>query len=306
MDATAQTPGIPQTTATEVSSAPPETQSAPPAAPEPSKSSKILEKIDREAKFAQREVEYKTKLAEMEDELKVLQGFKVSKEDIAKNPAAFLEKYGISYDELTESVVKYYKEIDQQAKPLSAEEIRKEIESEFQAREVQKQAQADARVIQDFQSEISEFIGQNEDTYPHLTNLGDQPPQELLYDLINAHFEETGKFLNIQEAAEAAEAHFRDEFQTLQSKLSKEKGTPPKAEEGSSKASADKVESKEPPTVLTPSRAVRDESKGVSFERMKSTETLPPSQQGKIRKIDEPWRAQRQSFVDAAIAKIKD
>jgi len=212
------------TTATEVPSAPPETLKT----PEPAGSAKLLELARRESSFLKKEVEYKQKIADYEKRVEELSYFQKAK-DIAKaNPEELLSRLGITYDELTQSLLDYQDAKEKGAKTPSVEELRKEIAKEFEQREAQKAKDMEQQVVQGFVKEIETFVTQNESKFPHLTKLsgplGDsKDPNELIFEVVTNYFEETGELLDLNTAAATAEEYFREEWNKLNGILT---GTP--------------------------------------------------------------------------------
>ena len=214
----------------------PVVETAPVAVPEAPNSTKLLDLAKKEAQFVRKEVEYKGKMAEYEKQLEELKYFKGAKDVLGKNPEELLEKLGISYDELTKSILDYYDNKDKAAKPPSVEELRQEIAREFQQREAQKAEALAAQAVEGFNKEIGEFVKSNEDKYPHLTKLGTtlgqtESTEELIFGVVSSYFEETGELLDLETAANTAEEYFKDEWNKLNGVLTGKGSEAPKVEE---------------------------------------------------------------------------
>lgn len=203
---------------------------APVAEPKPT-STEILSLAKKEAQFRKQEVEYKTKLAEAQKELEELKYFRNAKDVVGKDPEALLEKLGISYDELTKSILDFYDNKEKATKPPTVEEVRKQVEEEFAKRESSAQAAAADAAIKEFTSEINTFVKENENNYPHLVKLGStlggtESADDLIFQVVSNYFEETGQLLDLKSAAETAEEYFRDEWNKLNGVLSGKKDAP--------------------------------------------------------------------------------
>jgi len=209
-----------------------------PAVEEKVSSGKLLDLAKKEAALVKKEVEYKNSLAEMQNKLKSYEEqvdyFSKAKQYAKDNPEELLGKLGISYDELTENILKYYDNKEKNVKPPSKEDIAKQVEEEINRREAERQNTQAANVLASFGKEITDFVNANESKYPHITKLyeplaGSNSPEELIFEVIQNYFEETGEVLDLESAAASAEEYFRDEWNKLNGKLS---GQPLPAETG--------------------------------------------------------------------------
>jgi hypothetical protein len=231
-----------------------EVAEAPKAVEVPS-SNKFLDLAKKEAAFVKKEVEYKTRLAEAEKQLQELQYFRKAKETYKSNPEELLGKLGIGYDDLTNAIIEYYDNKEKGAKQPTIEELRKEIENEFLKREASKAESTAQETLVSFVGEIEDFVEKSADEYPHLTKLSNtltktETPGELIYDVVQEYFQETGEILDLKTAAETAEEYLRDEWNKLNGVLSNKPSTtttPAPTEKGKenivvSKSSAPNVE----------------------------------------------------------------
>lgn len=205
---------------------------APAAVPEPSNSSKLLDLAKKEAKFVAKEVEYKNRLAAAEKELEDLKYFRSAKDVLSKNPEELLQKLGISYDELTKSILDYYDNKEKGAKAPTVEELRAEIAKEFETREKMRVESIQKSAIDSFNNEIKQFVSTNEEKYPHLTKLGTSlggadSTEDLVFQIVSNYFEETGELLDLETAANTAEEYFAEEWNKLNGVLSGKKSAPP-------------------------------------------------------------------------------
>lgn len=228
-----------------------------PKAPEVPNSGKYLDVAKKEAQFVKKEVEYKTRLAEAEKQLEELKYFRSAKDTYKNNPEELLNKLGIPYDSLTNSVIEYYNKKEADKKPPTAEEVRKQVEEEFSKRQSAQVQQAEQQAVDTFNKEISVFVKQNESTYPHLTKLastmgGVESADEVIFQVVSQYFQETGELLDLNKAAETAEEYFREEWGKLNGVLS---GKP--------------TESVEVKQVSSPAQTATAESDPVSISKFK-------------------------------------
>ena len=245
---------------TEASAAPPtETK---PAEIQKADSGKLLDLAKREAEFAKKEVARKEEFAKYQSEYQKtaeeLKAYKSIRETYKDNPVAALQRLGLTYDELTEAVIAYH---DKKEQPQSVDinKVREEVEQQIKAKELQRLESERSAALENFNSEISKFVETNAEKFPFVTTLyksiGEtETPQELIYGIIEAHFNETNEILDFHVAAAAAEEHFREEWEKLNGKLT------PKA----------KAELKE---------EAKEVAKEVSREPLKETTTSAPAGQ---------------------------
>ena len=59
---------------------------------------------------------------------------------------------------------------------------------------------------------VKGFVDGNSDTYEFIKANG---AEEVIYDVVEAHYKESGKILTIKEAADAVESHLEDEAEKL-------------------------------------------------------------------------------------------
>ena len=219
-------------------------------------------KLEREALDAQKK--------EYED-------WKATKELAKKNPKAYLEKAGLTYEELTEfllndqkptadSEVKSVREELEKFKQEQAERLKLQEENELKL-----QQQAVEKTIADFKATISEMVSKDQEKY-ELINIFEQ--QDMIYDTISEHYalevkkqEEDPsykpKMLSKEEAADMVEKYLEDEqiarsskSKKLQAKLNfQEKKDEPKKDDyqgWSSKTINNEQAISSAPSMLTP------------------------------------------------------
>lgn len=215
-------------------------------APEVQSSSKLLELARKEAASRKGELEHKTALAKVQGELETLRREREELQTLQKsykdNPEALLKKLGIEYDELTEAIVQYYDKEEKAKAPVTAEDIRKQIEAEFTRKAQAEQEALLNNAVEEFRREVDEYVKTKVSEYPYIEKLhnsigGADSPQELLYNIVEEHLNATGQLISLDDAAKNAEEYFREEWNNLNNLLSN-KGEVKKAESGSTVASS--------------------------------------------------------------------
>ena len=191
----------------------------------------------REAEFAKKEASRKEELAALQENLRKaqeqLEYFSNARKNYKDNPDEVLEKLGITYDELTNAYLDYYDRKEKEEAVPNVERVRKEVEEQFRKRDEERQFAEQAKAIELFQKEISGFVESNKENFPHLNTLyaplGDsENPTEFIYNIVEEYFDSTGELLDVKSAAEAAEEHFREEWQKLNGVLGKKVESPAK------------------------------------------------------------------------------
>lgn len=180
-------------------------------------SSKLEILIRREEQARAREMSAKAKEKEIEEKLKRIQDF----EGIKSNPKKALEMLGLSYDELTRSVLE-----DGQTPPdVEIRRLKEELEAfksetkqvrqtDEEKRELEvKRLQEDSekKAIDGFKTEINQYLSDNKTRYELIEFEGQQ---ELVYAVVDEHYNRTinpetgvGKVMSISEAADKVELH---------------------------------------------------------------------------------------------------
>ena len=180
----------------------------------------------REKDIRTREQEYEARLAELNAKTDAL----LQKEEqpseqkeelpleyrIRRNPLKVLEEMGFGYDKLTELALNDGKLPPEMQMKLMKEELESDYKTKFEqleeklkAKEVQEQEAQLNTVVENFKKEITDLVSSDTEKY-ELINASDS--QELVFDIISQHYEETNRILPIEEAAQAVEDHLLEEF----------------------------------------------------------------------------------------------
>lgn len=189
----------------------------------PQQDDKLASKLEillkRERDAVDRERLAKQKEIEIEEKLKRITEFDSSK----TNPKKALELLGLSYDELTQSLLNDGS-IPPEAQVRKLEEKFEQYKSEQEKTEDARRAQAqkdseaqEQRVIGEFKGQINQYLKDNLTRY-ELIQFEEQ--QELVYNVIDEHYTRTtdpdtgiGKVMSIQEAADKVELWLEGKYE---------------------------------------------------------------------------------------------
>lgn len=201
--------------------------------PEPKKevdpfASKFAALSKREKELRQREREIESKFAEFEAKMKEYEAknAKPAEDPLEyyKNPKKLLEKHGWDVDKL----LKYEVEGEKLPVEMQMELVKRELESKYEkqledlrneimndrkAKEEEKLTQTK----QQFMNELTSYV--NTDERFELIRANDAV--DLIYDVIQAHYEDTGNILDTEQAALHVEQYLEDEVKQVLSKTKK-------------------------------------------------------------------------------------
>ena len=179
----------------------------------------------REKEIRAKEVEYDKRIAELEERLGSF-GKKPEPEPelpieyrLKKDPLRALEDMGLSYDKLTELALNDGKLTPEMQMRLMREELEGDYRKKFEELEnrlIEKEKSDEQRRYDDiqrgFQNEIEDFVESNADRYELIKA---NEANDIIYDVIEEHYNETGRILDIEEAAEAVENYLEEEAEKL-------------------------------------------------------------------------------------------
>ena len=188
----------------------------------------------REKAAADKEAEALRKYSEYEEKSK---SEKALLAEMNENPLKFMKKHNITFEQLAEMQLNDENPTaDMKIKRLE-ETVTSRLESKIaelekrladkdksaEERTAQEKAEAAKAAQQDYVNELTEFVNKNEEKYELIKN---RDAVQLIYDTVEAYYNETGQILDMDKAADAVEAHLEDEVkQTLE--LKKFKGVVP-------------------------------------------------------------------------------
>lgn len=235
--------------------------------------SKFAALSKREKALRQREVEIEQRLKQLEERSKPVEPKKeeFSELEYRKNPNKLLEKYGWDVKKLMEYELSDGKSLplDQQMELMKQEleakynkelsDLKSSIDEDKKNRENEKYNQ----VIESFLGEITNHVTKNE----QYELIRAQDAVGLVYEVIEQHHQETGRILDIDEAAQHVEQYLEDQYRTIFEKTKKfgAKAQPSAPSEGQSPR---KVSS---PTL---SNAMNGQSSSANGERKLSEQEL--------------------------------
>lgn len=180
-------------------------------------SSKLEVLIRREQAALERERFAKQREQELEGKLSRISEF----EGVKTNPKKALELLGLSYDDLTQSMLK-----DGEIPPhVEIQKLREELEQYKNGQQAEKQKELEAQKIRnqqmvdqsiaEFKAEVNQYVDDNKTRYELIAFEG---ASELVYDVIEEHYKRTmddkgvGKILSKAEACDMVEMHLEKKY----------------------------------------------------------------------------------------------
>jgi hypothetical protein len=168
---------------------------------------------DREAEYEARFEDMQHRLSEYENQSSEPD---VDWESMLRNdPLGALEEVGLGYDKLTELALNDGKLTPDMQLAAMREEMENEYRRKFEDLEnrltEKEQAEESAyydSVQNNFQEEIGSFVAQNPEKYELIEA---SSANDLVFDVIEEHYNETGSILDIEEAADAVENYLEEE-----------------------------------------------------------------------------------------------
>ena len=138
---------------------------------------------------------------------------------IRSNPLKALEELGLDYDKLTELALNDGRLTPDMQMKLMREELENDYKEKFNSLEerinakekMEEEAKYDA-VKQGFVGEIESFINENQSDLEYVAH---NEATDVVYDVIEEHYNETGRILDIKEAVEAVESYLEEEAEKL-------------------------------------------------------------------------------------------
>ena len=138
---------------------------------------------------------------------------------IRSNPLKALEELGLDYDKLTELALNDGRLTPDMQMKLMREELENDYKEKFNNLEerlnakekMEEEAKYDA-VKQGFVGEINSFINENKSDFEYVAH---NNATDVVYDVIEEHYNETGRILDIKEAVQAVESYLEEEAEKL-------------------------------------------------------------------------------------------
>jgi TPP-dependent indolepyruvate ferredoxin oxidoreductase alpha subunit len=213
-------PEAPAPTAADVLATTPETEAAPveaapaPApAPEKPRSDRFAALARKEAEVFRKQQAVRAQQAEIARQAEEIRAFQEAKRQAALNPIDALKQLGLTYEQITEYVLNDNKPTPSAEVQLVRQELEefKRVQREEQQRLVEQQkamiAQEQQQIISAFRDEVNDYVTQHSETYELTALYGGH---NLVADVVEEHFKQSGKLLTIPEAAKLVEEHYED------------------------------------------------------------------------------------------------
>lgn len=169
---------------------------------------------EQESKLQQQMQELQAKLQAFEEQQKTFEPFKTIPDRLKREPVKVLKEQGFTPEQLAEMILndgdptpdmkmsEYEKKISQKLE---------EMEKKIAEKEAKEQEEKYAAAVESFKSQLVDFINKDE-TY-ELIKANDGA--DLVFEVIEAHHNETGQILSNKEACDAVEEHFLEEARKL-------------------------------------------------------------------------------------------
>lgn len=221
----------------------PESTSTPPSPTEPAKEepkpdSQVSPRLAFLAKEEKRLQEERKKFSEERNnpEFKEFLEFKKMKENKKDDPLGVLEKLGMTYDELTDYVISGKHTKDPSVRAL--EEKLAKLENEAKEKESKAKKDLEEAQLNQFKSQIKEECLKNADEFELVNVWG---AHNLVYNVIQEHYDKTQEILPTNEAAKKVEAYLEEESKKYSSskKLKRLFGVPDQAAKAEDDKQAD-------------------------------------------------------------------
>jgi hypothetical protein len=166
----------------------------------------------KEKAIRDREIELEKKYGNKEQELPL-------ERRIRSNPLKALEELGLDYEKLTELALNDGRLTPDMQMKLMREELENDYKDKFNSLEerlnakekMEEEAKYDA-VKQGFVGEIKSFVNENSTDFEYVAH---NDATDVVYDVIEEHYNETGRILDIKEAVQAVESYLEEEAEKL-------------------------------------------------------------------------------------------
>jgi len=183
----------------------------------------------KEKDLRSRETDYDTKMAELQARLDELESSKTVEPEpapelpleyrIKKDPLGTLAELGLDYEALTNLALNDGKLSNDMQMKLMREEMEGDYRKKFEDLETRlnekEKAEEESRydkVINDFKSEIETVVNSDSEAYELIQA---NNATDLVYDVIESHYNENNRVLDVKEAAEAVESYLEEEARKL-------------------------------------------------------------------------------------------
>jgi hypothetical protein len=187
----------------------------------------------REAALKARETEASKRWAEIESKSKSVAETEAGLlAEMKRNPLKFMEKHGLSFDQMTEMQLNEQNPTPQMMiERMKAELDEKyskelaELKGSLTAKEKAAQDQAVERAVSEYKASISTFIKENAETYELVAN---NDATDLMFETAENFYQQTGQVPDLSKLAAAVEEHLEEQAREI-FKLKKFQTAQPKA-----------------------------------------------------------------------------
>jgi hypothetical protein len=197
----------------------------------------------KDKEFRQEKEQWEAEKAQfeaMKAELESLKAEKTPQEEempleyrLKREPLKVLAELGLDYETLTNLAINDGKLSPEQKMELMQQDLERKMESTYgsklealqqklEEKEQLEIQQREERAVAEFKSNITNHLQENAAEYELIAA---QDANDLVYQVIEEHYNETGRILEIKDAADAVESHLTEEAQKLL-KLKKLVGQP--------------------------------------------------------------------------------
>lgn len=192
------------------------------APPEPSRernSERFAALARKEAEVYRKQQAVRQQQAEIARQAEEVKAFQDLRRQAALNPVEALKALGLSYEQITEYMMNDNKptpSLEVVSLRQEMEDFKKQQQTERDAARRQAEsmaAQEQQQIIEQFRGEVTDYVKQHSETY-ELTAL--YSADNLVYQVIEEAFNQSGKVLAIPEAAKMVEEHLEELAQQAQ------------------------------------------------------------------------------------------
>lgn len=240
----------------------------------------------KEKALRQQEQEWKSKLEEMEARIRSYEEKENTKEPeipldyrLKKNPLQTLDELGLSYDKLTELALNDGKLTPDMQMDIMRRELEdkyskelEDIRNELLERDKRMEEQKYEETINGYMAELTNFVNKS-DSY-ELIKANDAV--DLVFDVVENHYNETGKILSNEEAADLVERELEAELKRVMEKAGPKLGFGAQASQEPKRPAAQSPTLSNSQTSHVSTRGDRplseDESKSVAAQLLKWTD----------------------------------
>lgn len=214
---TLTTESAPTSPAAPTETSPPETAPSSP----PITSKQLLEIARRERRLVEQEKASRELLAKNEQAVKEAEEWRNKKETWKQKPSEVLKLLGVDFKDLAKHMI-------DEDKPLSAEEKLEQFKEELRQKEEsakaaqeQREKEENEKSLANFKNQINDHLKNNIEDY-ELINLSNN--HDLVFHVIDMHFQETGDVMSTKEAAQKVEDYLFNSSQETMKKSKKLSG----------------------------------------------------------------------------------